>query len=69
MNDELDRLMVENAKLRVLVRDLIEGPLLYAVYNCEDDLTISEAIEWAEANMRLRARDLGVEFFGAEVNA
>lgn len=57
----------EVAALRVLVRDLIDGPLLYAVYNGDGDLTLSEGVEWAEADMRRRARELGVEFFGAEV--
>ena len=72
-NDEVEgiceRLIRENYELRKLVRDLIDGPLLYAVYHGDEDLTVSEGIEWAKADMRRRARELGVEFFGAEVGA
>ena len=65
---DVSQLQAEVAALRELVRDLIDGPLLYAVYHGDGDLTVSEGIEWAEADMRRRALELGVEFFGAEVD-
>ena len=60
-NADVNQLQAEVAALRVLVHDLIEGPLLYAVYNGDGGMTVSEGIEWAEADMRRRARELGVE--------
>ncbi len=55
-------LEIENASLRILVRDLFLSDLEYALVYYEDtDAPIGDAIKWAAGDKRSRAIELGIE--------
>ena len=62
VNENLDELLQENARLRELVRDALMPRLLYGIYRCPDeDMVLGDVVEWANSELHDRARKLGIK--------